>query len=282
MYKWLQVEATTKCNAWCPGCARNNGGYGLTEFTLEDLDCNRFTEVLDQLPDLEVIDFCGTYGDAIAAANFIELTNIAKRYAKKIIVRTNGSLRSTQWWTDYANLIKDVDHDVWFCLDGLQDTHSIYRQATDWNKIIANASAFISAGGTATWQFIPWQHNEHQIKDCLKLSQQLGFKNFKLVTRVRQNFSARHYTTGEPVDIKPWGQVIVNSFTQPKNVVHTKNCMHIEQPSIYLNANGSINVCCHLNLQGSVTELNQLPNIPELLLNGNYPKSCLHHCGTPT
>ena len=38
--KWLQVENTTKCNAWCPGCSRNNNGYGLSNFVIEDLDTN--------------------------------------------------------------------------------------------------------------------------------------------------------------------------------------------------------------------------------------------------
>ena len=36
--KWLQVEATTKCNDWCPGCARNNNGYGIAPgFVLEEI-----------------------------------------------------------------------------------------------------------------------------------------------------------------------------------------------------------------------------------------------------
>ena len=58
--KWLQVENTTKCNAWCPGCSRNNNGYGLSNFVIEDLDTNRFQEVLEEYPNLEVIQFCGT------------------------------------------------------------------------------------------------------------------------------------------------------------------------------------------------------------------------------
>jgi hypothetical protein len=249
---------------------------------LEDLSTSTFIETLKQLPDLEVIDFCGTYGDAIAAANLLELTTIAKQHAKKIMVRTNGSLRSEQWWTDYAALLKDIDHDVWFCLDGLEDTHSIYRQATDWNKIIANATAFINAGGTATWQFIPWKHNEHQIKDCLKLSRKMGFKNFKLISRVRQDFHARDYRTGESVDIQPWSQRIVNPLQQVHTIVHPENCMHLDQPSIYLNANGKLNVCCHYNIHRSVDSLTQLPNVAGWLDSGNYPKQCLLHCGTTT
>ena len=64
-------------------------------------------------------------------------------------------------------------------IDGLEDTHSYYRQGTNWKKIINNAKSFISSGGRAVWQFIPFAHNEHQIKSCIRLSQQLGFKEFK-------------------------------------------------------------------------------------------------------
>ena len=61
--KWLQVEATTKCNAWCPGCARSHGGFGLQEYVvLQDLDTVRYSEILGLFPNIEYIDFCGTYG----------------------------------------------------------------------------------------------------------------------------------------------------------------------------------------------------------------------------
>ena len=47
---WLQVEATTKCNAWCAGCGRNNGGYGLKEdLVLEDLDIEIFESSIKQM-----------------------------------------------------------------------------------------------------------------------------------------------------------------------------------------------------------------------------------------
>jgi len=179
---WLQVENSTKCNAWCPGCARNQGGYGLNPYlVVEDLSTERFEEVLKKLPNLETIQFSGTYGDTMAANNVLEHIDLAIKYASKIQIHTHGGIRSSQWWTDLGTLLKDLNHDVWFCLDGLKGVHEIYRQGTDFDKTVANAKAFISAGGYATWQFIPWAHNEHQIKDCMRLSQQMGFKKVFLV-----------------------------------------------------------------------------------------------------
>lgn len=277
---WLQVEATTKCNAWCPGCGRNNGGHTLSAgLVIEDLKIDRFAAVLDQLPSVSTIDFCGTYGDAIAAANITEQITLAKQHSKKIIVRTNGSLRNVEWWKEFARLLLPVEHEVWFCLDGLADTHSIYRQGTDFDTIIKNATAFMAAGGVAVWQFIPWKHNEHQIKDCIRLSQKLGFKRFEFIRDVRKDFEPKHYQTGQVIEIHPWGSdQKVNRLEQVKTTVLAKNCRHLSQPSVYLNANGKVSPCCFFNTNTCEDRIEQLPNIADEL---NTPRSvCLRYCGT--
>lgn len=280
--KRLQVESTTKCNAWCPGCARNDNGYQLNKsLKLVNLSTEQFKQALNLLPNVTLIDFCGVHGDAILSPNIFELTALAQERAEKVMIRTNGSLRNLKWWKDYAKLLSPTDHEVWFCIDGLEDTHSIYRQATNWQKIIDNAKAFMSAGGTAVWQFIPWKHNEHQIKDCIKLSQQLGFKSFKAITNVRQNFSARHWRTGEPVDIQPWSQDhIINELVQVKVGVEAKKCMHLSDPSVYLNATGTLSNCCYLNHKYSVPIGDSLFDIQKTLDNKKWLPTCLQYCGT--
>lgn len=276
---WLQVEATTKCNAWCPGCSRNNGGYTLiTGLVIEDLNIDTFKGVLEQLPNLSTIDFCGTYGDAIAAANIFDLITLAKQHAKRIVIRTNGSLRNKDWWQSLASLLKDIEHEVWFCLDGLADTHSIYRQGTDFDTIIKNATAFMAAGGIAVWQFIPWNHNEHQIKDCIRMSQKLGFKRFEFIRDVRKDFEPKHYQTGKVINIQPWNSdQKLNRLEQVKTRVLAENCRHLSQPSVYLNATGRISTCCFFNTNLSANSISELPNIADEL---SAPRTtCMKYCG---
>ena len=84
--RWLQVEATTKCNAWCPGCGRSKGGFEVADgLVIEDLNIDRYARLLEQFPNLETVDFCGTHGDAIAADNIFELTELTKKHAKKTV-----------------------------------------------------------------------------------------------------------------------------------------------------------------------------------------------------
>ena len=60
----------------------------------------------------------------------------------------------------------------------MEDTHSMYRIGTDYNKIIQNATAFINAGGTAEWCFIKFKHNEHQVEEARSIAEQMGFSLF--------------------------------------------------------------------------------------------------------
>jgi sulfatase maturation enzyme AslB (radical SAM superfamily) len=281
--KWLQVENTTRCNAWCPACARNNNGFGLVnDLVIEDLSLTRFQEVLESFPKLETIQFCATFGDVIASPLVLAHIKLAKQHVKKLQLHTHGSLRTPKWWEELAKLLTDIEHDVWFAIDGLKGVHEIYRQGTNFDKVIANATAFINAGGKATWQFIPWEHNEHQIKDCMKLSQQLGFKKFKLIKSVRTDFQGLHWKTGEPIEFRPWSQdnkFNLRDTVYKKDQVLEKDCMHLTLPSVYLNANGKISPCCEYNHQKQFDKLIDLPDI-KIEINSTPNKICLHACGS--
>lgn len=279
--EWLQVENTTKCNAWCPACGRNQQGFGLNSgIVIEDLPTARFQEVLEKLPNLTTIQFSGTFGDVMAAHNVLEHVELAMRYCSKMQLHTHGGLRSQTWWTDLAVMLADFNHDVWFALDGLKGVHEIYRQGTDFDKTIANATAFIQAGGCATWQFIPWAHNEHQIKDCMRLSQQLGFRKFKFVTSVREQFNARHWQTGAPIEFKPWSKSSTTNtyhINPVRDQLEAAHCRHLASRSVYLNANGKLSACCYLNLSRTADN-DQLPDIAAEIQTSPHPL-CMSHCG---
>jgi sulfatase maturation enzyme AslB (radical SAM superfamily) len=90
---------------------------------------------------------------------------------------TNGSIRSSAWWQqlaqkNYSNL------QVVFSIDGLEDVNHLYRIGLNYKNIMDNVQSFISNGGHATWKFILFHHNEHQLDQICKLSRQLGFEQF--------------------------------------------------------------------------------------------------------
>jgi sulfatase maturation enzyme AslB (radical SAM superfamily) len=243
---WLHVGLSSKCNAWCPDCGRNKNGYGLADGLVEqDLSLSRLKEVLNQLPLCTTVQLCGNLGDPIAAANITEVLDYLISANYKIMIHTNGSLKTTEWWSNLGKKLANTEHKVYFAIDGLEDTHSKYRQGTNWQKIINNATAFINTGGHAIWFFLLYAFNEHQIKDCMKLSQKLKFKQFNVIKNPRVINLAFDYKTGQPYKINSWSRY--DNYNEITNHNTSKgSCMHLQYPSLYLNENGKLSVCCFI------------------------------------
>lgn len=179
--KTANVEISSHCNAACPLCTRNYNGYGVRDnFPLRDMSLDEFKHLLDPVlsnPNI-LIHFCGTYGDPAANKHCLEILDYAYSQNPKLrlMLSSNASMKTPAWWAKFG---KFPDLKIEFALDGLADTHSIYRQNTDWHKVIENATAFIEAGGYAIWQFITFEHNKHQLEECRALAKELGFSEFK-------------------------------------------------------------------------------------------------------
>jgi len=180
--KHVHLEVSTLCNAKCPLCPRNvcgydyNLGYPETNLTLKDAETIFTTDFLKQLT---YININGNFGDAVMNPEVPEIIEYFKNINPNLFVSvcTNGGARDAKWWTKLASLGIEIVFD----LDGLENTHSLYRQNTLFKTVLKNAKTFIDAGGTAEWKFIVFEHNKHQIEECRKLSKQLGFERFNTV-----------------------------------------------------------------------------------------------------
>lgn len=182
--KQLHLEISNNCQASCPMCTRNiHGGLPnpkikITNWTIEEYKTIINQEVLNQI---EAVYFCGNYGDPLLNNDLIEMISYSKNINRNIqvTIHTNGSLRSIDWWQELAKIMPE-NGSVIFAIDGLEDTHSIYRIGTSYKKIIENACAFISAGGNAKWSFLRFLHNEHQVDEARIIAKNLGFTEFTL------------------------------------------------------------------------------------------------------
>lgn len=177
----IEIELTTRCNAACPQCSRNfYGGTTISDLPIVDLELSVIKQNIpvDILENLVEIRVCGTYGDPCVYENLIEFVEyINSKTTGQITINTNGSLRTEDWWQRLAKSLKKDDR-VIFGIDGLGDTNHLHRIGTNFNKIIKNAKAFIDAGGSAIWSYIVFKHNEHQIEQARKLSEELKFDGF--------------------------------------------------------------------------------------------------------
>jgi MoaA/NifB/PqqE/SkfB family radical SAM enzyme len=181
--KQVHLEITNNCQASCPMCSRNiSGGLPNDLIKVHNWSLEDFKTIMNPtlLSQLHGYYFCGTFGDPMLNDNLIEMCRYSTEVAPnvQIAIHTNGSARSTKWWTELAQALPN-DHFVVFALDGLADTQALYRVGTDFNKIIKNAKAFIDAGGKAEWCFIKFKHNEHQVEEARQMAKELGFAEFR-------------------------------------------------------------------------------------------------------
>jgi len=279
---WLHVEASSRCNAWCPSCERNKNGFGLADGVVEaDLSLDKLREVIEHLPKLEIIQFCGNLGDPIIAHEFLDMVKLSIDMGVKYFqIHTNGGARTTEWWTELGTLLYGRRSEVIFAIDGSKETHHIYRQATNWDKIMENATAFIAAGGMATWQFIPFAHNAHEEDMLRTLSEEMGFVKFDVYENVRvKRKPARNWRTGEEYIVelaKPRKQ----SWERTATKIELADCMHLNLPSLYVNSLGKVSPCCYLANSVQYAGIIDFLDVDMTKEVTSHPtRACLSNCG---
>lgn len=307
------VELTTRCNARCPMCMRNyrgmdfNSGYPVTELSLEQFKQIFTPEVLAIMTQPEPavngrvpisyeflgIIFNGNLGDFSSAKDGVEIVEYLVEHGLRVMITTNGSTRTPDWWARLA--LPGVE--VGFALDGLADTHALYRQDTDWHKVIKNAQAFIAAGGRAIWRFIPFDHNRHQEEDCKRMAAEMGFAQFENIYDGRENGPAftrsgeyshqiGHDSRPEHIvpDIKP---MLENHITwyDSRSVKESRDtaelniqCIHKRNREIYVAADGTVYPCCFLGFYPGKMNHPGNHELATLVHENNALEYPLEHC----
>jgi hypothetical protein len=233
----LHLEPTTVCNAACPQCGREDLSLYNDQNDRSELTVEKIIKLidLDFISRLEKMFMCGNFGDPAAAAETLQIYQYFRKHNSKITLgmNTNGGLRSTSWWKELASIFNLTYDYVVFSIDGLEDTNHVYRRNTSWHKIMDNATAFIGAGGTAHWDMLIYEHNEHQIEACEKLAKEMGFSWFR--AKVSKRF-----------DVFP-----IRWLSPPKSYelpnVHSNGpieCHALKEKSIYISADGKKLPCC--------------------------------------
>lgn len=270
--KAIHLEVTDKCNASCPQCARNkNGGPENPNLPKSELSLEDVKTILPPsfVADLKRLYMCGNFGDPMMARDTLEIFKYLREENANMTLsmNTNASARTKDWWRELANIYGEKGN-VKFGIDGLKDTHHLYRKGTDFERIIDNAEAFIGAGGHAIWEFIIFRHNEHQIEEARELALKIGFKEFR-VKKTGRFFSNTKSKVKDKLPVldekenilyyleMPTGEGLKNkSLSKEKSLIEnfgsidnylnkTKvNCKVIDESSLYVSSEGLIFPCC--------------------------------------
>jgi len=186
--KQLHIELTNACNAACPMCVRfyRNSPLPRPDLKIGEITFDKFQQFFppEVLQPLIKIMFCGTQGDPGMARDTLEICDYILQNTSDTFVlqmHTNGGMRNPEWWSKLGAVFAQRnprDLSCWrviFSIDGLEDTNHLYRRNVKWDSLMANAKAFIEAGGNAVWEYLIFEHNEHQIETARKIADELGF-----------------------------------------------------------------------------------------------------------
>lgn len=295
----VHLEVSTKCNAMCPLCPRNFHGYQFNDGYLEtNMTLDQAKHIFDRafVEQLTSVWISGNFGDIIMnpdGGSIVEYFRSCNPNLE-IGISTNGSGRTPDFWKRLAAAGAIVD----FCLDGLSDTHSLYRQNTSWEKIIDNARIFIKAGGNAAWRFIKFAHNMHQIEQCKAMAQELGFSSFKAITSNRNSgpvFNKKgelKHVIGNyagPTEFKGLFHRKITDMVLLEDIVPERTpksdikCQSVKDNAIYVAANGDVSPCCWTGFYPTTYghgEYHQAVNaqIAPLINNNNSLETTLRDC----
>jgi len=183
MIKKIELEITSDCNAACPGCARTLNADKLK------IQSFSFADIIRLFPDEGHIrgrefKFCGVLGDPALNHECVQMVDYLVTNGGYCELSTNGGYQRADWWLALGNIANDYPGRVHihFCVDGHKETNHIYRVNTKFDIVQRNMKAFSDAApaNSATWIYIVFDHNEHE----LELAQEHAkILNFEFATR---------------------------------------------------------------------------------------------------
>jgi MoaA/NifB/PqqE/SkfB family radical SAM enzyme len=232
--KVLHLEPTDVCQAACALCAREID----TNFRKDQqhhLDMHEILKVFDrdQIAALDKMFMCGNYGDPAAGKYTLDIYQEFRNLNADIVLgmNTNGGLQSTSWWHRLGTMFDQPQDYVVFSIDGLEDTNHVYRKNVSWPKLMSNVKSYIAAGGSAHWDMLVYQHNQHQVDACEQLARDMGFSWF------RAKVSRRGFKDNL---VPPEG------WQSLQTSIGKISCYALNEQSVYIDAQGRISPCCWL------------------------------------
>ena len=231
----LTTELTFRCNAKCPACHR----WKPLSINLNDpkytISLERFKQLFNPelLQNLEWLVLNGNFGDSIMNKQFREIISYVKSQGTRLLIHTNGGIHGHDYWTDVGNILTKDDI-INFDLDGLWDTHHIYRINTKFENVFANAKSVIATTKAQVhWKYIVFEHNKHQVEEAKALADKTGFTTFSTVKTSRDVFAPK---SGAFVHSKK-----TKAFKEAKRQIH---CVWDNWGKWYISPEGLVFRCC--------------------------------------
>ena len=287
----FHIEASTHCNARCPGCPRNIYGYNVkNHFVLAHLSLEKYKEIKASYPHVNFVRINGSLGDPMMHPQIAHIVEVSDCESK---ITTNGSMGSKKTFEQLAKLNSLIE----FSIDGLKDTNHLYRQDVDWSKVMERVKWFIDAGGQAIWKWVPFRHNQHQLEEARQLSQSLGFMDFTVNAQGRDDFPALdkegnvshwiqpHDRPGREQTFDPKAHIELmmknQKYLPEKDKRFEISCEHL-RGEVFITATGVVTPCCYHGTNVADREyvpVEKFTGLQQTWNTNNCDPTCANSCG---
>ncbi len=185
----ISLEASSVCQLRCPCCNQTTGDKGIT--TSGFLKFENFKWFVETYPEFERIEL-SCWGEPFLNPQMDEIMAFAQSMDVGLAVRAGSNFNTISKET-IENLVKYRFRHVTIAIDGTTpEVYQIYRQRGDFDTVIRNiklVNEFKAKYGSSypelRWQFIVFEHNEHQIAEAEKMASEL-----KMIFQLKLN--AKH------------------------------------------------------------------------------------------
>jgi molybdenum cofactor biosynthesis enzyme MoaA len=237
----IHIEPTNICTLKCVACARTRFIEQWPQhWKNHSLDIDAVLEFLDIDLHGKKILLCGNYGDPIYHPEFHQLITGLKQRGTRLIIITNGSYKSADWWESTVSILDRNDRVV-FSVDGVPENFTEYRINADWGTIHQAMKICVQATCQTAWKYIPFEFNEQNIDAARNLSADIGIDHFQIDASDRFDELTEKY---KPVFID-LGKRYPAQQSWKQNNTQTVAPQCNNNQSHYISADGYYSPCCY-------------------------------------
>jgi len=264
------IEPSSICTLKCPRCPRAELPDSLLnrQLTLPFFRTQIGSDIVQQI---RKITFCGNDGDPIYCRDFVDICAWLKKTNPDIqlVVITNGSHKTVDWWQQLAKVLDHRDEIHW-SIDGWdQESNQQYRANSDWNSIVQGFSTFFqhNTGTYRVWASIAFRFNEDHLIKIKTLALANGFDSFQLTKSTKFGSKYPAYGLDDPLEpqdrqmiaaghrferiiqaltpkTRPGNELKKIFLERSKNLGNYSGICLIGNKGVFLNSQGEFYPCC--------------------------------------
>jgi len=236
----VMIEITNFCNLKCPLCP---SGTGQLNRPRGYMSFETFKKIVDEVHQYAFMLILWNQGEPFLNKDFLKMCSYASSKNLLLLVSTNAN-----YIPDPEGVVKAGIDRIIISADGAtQETYNRYRVNGNLENVINNVKNIVEAKKNKLaklpkiiWQFIVMKHNEHEINEIRKITQEIGVDTLQLKTV--QIYSKDDIYNFLPNNPKYRRYKITNNDFELKYGIKNKCRRLWTQPVV--NWDGEVAVCC--------------------------------------